>query len=75
MQKYLAKNDEIIKAYDKTKNKMYKRMQRTDVFGETEKSINYIEYSDWLSKAQQAKKDYRNGKLSAEEALKIIQTD
>lgn len=75
MQKYLAKNDEIIKVYDKTKNKMYKRMQRTDVFGETEKSINYIEYSEWLSKAQQAKKDYRDGKLSAEDTLKIIQTD
>lgn len=72
MQKYLAKNDEIIKAYDKTKNKMYKRLQRTETFGETEKSINYEEYSDWLFKAQQAKKDYRDGKLSAENTLKII---
>ncbi|MCH5314378.1 MAG: hypothetical protein J1E81_00585 [Eubacterium sp.] len=75
MQKYLAKNDEIIKAYDKTKNKMYKRMQRADTFGETEKSISYDEYADWLFKAQQARNNYRNGKLSAENALKIIQID
>lgn len=72
MQKYLAKNDEIIKAYDKAKNKMYKRLQRTETFGETEKSISYDEYADWLFKAQQAKKDYRNGKLSAKNTLKII---
>ena len=72
MQKYLAKNDEIIKAYDRTKNKMYKRLQRTETFGETEKSITYDEYADWLFKAQQAKKDYLDGKLSAEDALKII---
>ena len=72
MQKYLAKNDEIIKAYDKAKNKMYKRLQRTETFGKTEKSITYDEYADWLFKAQQAKKDYLDGKLSAENALKII---
>ena len=54
---------------------MYKRLQRTESFGETEKSITYDEYADWLFKAQQAKKDYRDGKLSAENALKIILTE
>lgn len=75
MQKYLSKNDDIIKAYDKAKNKMYKRMQRACDFGKTKKSISYDEYSEWLSKAQQAKKDYLKGNLSADKALEIIKCD
>ena len=70
MQKYLAKNDEIIKAYDRAKNKLYKRLQRTESFGETEKSISYDKYSDWLFKTQQAKKDYRDGNYRQKMLLK-----
>lgn len=54
---------------------MYKRMERTQSFGETPKSISYDEYVDWLNKAIYAKNLYLNNELTEIEALRIIQTD
>lgn len=67
-----AKQDEIIGTYEKAKNKMYKRLQRAEMFGITEKSITPNEYFTWLTNAQEAKQKYLDGKISADEALAII---
>lgn len=76
-QKYkkLAENDIVLKTFEKEKNKMYKRMERTSSFGETPKSISYDEYIDWLNKAINAKNLYLNSDLTKDEVLEIIQTD
>ena len=74
-QRIQAKNDEILGAYDKAKNKMYKRMERLELFGETEKSISRSDYLYWLDKAQKAKQYYLDGKISAEEALDVINSE
>ncbi|MDE5670228.1 MAG: hypothetical protein K2I14_02020 [Eubacterium sp.] len=76
-QKYrtLAENDIVLKTFEKEKNKMYKRMERTQSFGETPKSISYDEYTAWLNKAINVKNLYLNDKLIEEAALKIIRTD
>ncbi len=71
----LAENDIVLKTFEKEKNKMYKRMERTQSFGETPKSISYDEYVDWLNKAINAKNLYLNNAFTEDEALKIIQTD
>lgn len=73
--KMLAENDIVLKTFEKEKNKMYKRMERTNAFGETPKSISYDEYVDWLHKAIYAKNLYLNNELTKDEALEIIQTD
>lgn len=76
-QKYktLAENDIVLKTFEKEKNKMYKRMERTQSFGETPKSISYDEYIDWLNKAINAKNMYLNNEIIEYTALEIIQTD
>ena len=76
-QKYktLVENDLVLQTFEKEKNKMYKRMERTQSFGETPKSISYDEYVDWLNKAINAKNMYLNNELTEIEALRIIQTD
>lgn len=76
-QKYksLAENDIVLKTFEKEKNKMYKRMERTQSFGETPKSISYDEYIDWLNKAVNAKNMYLNNEISEYTALEIIQSN
>ncbi len=68
-------NDLVLQTFEKEKNKMYKRMDRTQSFGETPKSISYDEYMDWLNMAVNAKNMYLNNELTEIEALRIIQTD
>lgn len=76
-QKYktLAVNDIVLKTFEKEKNKMYKRMERTSSFGETPKSVSYDEYMHWLNKAINAKNMYLNNEFTEDEALEIILTD
>ena len=73
--KMLAENDIVLKTFEKEKNKMYKRMDRTNAFGETPKSISYDKYMDWLNKAIHAKNLYLNNEITEIEALRIIQDD
>lgn len=54
---------------------MYKRMDRTQSFGETPKSVSYDEYMDWLNKAINAKNLYLNNELTEDKAIKIIIAD
>lgn len=68
-------NDLVLQTFEKEKNKMYKRMERTYSFGETPKSISYDEYIDWLGKAVNAKNLYLNNELTKDKALEVIRTD
>lgn len=68
-------NDLVLQTFEKEKNKMYKRMERTQSFGETPKSISYDEYMAWLNTAVNAKNMYLNKELTDDEALRIIQTN
>ena len=72
--KLQAQNKKVVEEYDRAKQKMYKRYERaTDPNKKvSEKDLTYEEYYDWLEKATQARDDYLAGKLTAEEALKII---
>ena len=53
---------------------MYKRQERAADPNKkaSEKDLTYAEYYEWLESATQARDDYLAGKLSVEEALKII---
>lgn len=73
--KMLAENDLVLQTYNKEKNKMYKRMERADIYGETPKAITPEEYFAWLDMASSAKNLYLNNELSQTEALEIIITE
>lgn len=73
--KMLAENDLVLQTFNKEKNKMYKRMERSFTFGETSKSITCDEYTAWLSTAVNAKNLYLNNQLTVNEALEMIMTD
>ena len=71
--KHDAARDSVIQTFDRTKRKMYKRFERTNDFSTaTTNSLSLAQYYDWLSKAEQARKAYLAGKISAEKALEII---
>lgn len=56
--------------------RMYKRYERAEFINRepSEKDLSYGAYYQWLDRAVKARDDYLAGKLSAEEALNIIQT-
>lgn len=72
--KIAAKEKNVIQEFDRAKQRMYKRYERNVLLGQkqTEKSLLYSEYYQWLEAATKARDDYLNGKISEEEALKII---
>lgn len=68
-----AARDSVIQTFDRTKRKMYKRFERTnDSSKATANSLTLTQYYDWLSRAEQARDEYLTGKISSEEALRII---
>ena len=68
-----AMKDEVISTFDKEKNKMYKRLERTTDFNSNiEKSLSYSDYYSWLDKATEARNNYIQGAISKEQALKSI---
>lgn len=67
--------DEVISTFDKEKNKMYKRLERTTNFNSNiEKPLNYSDYYTWLDNATEARNNYIQGSISKEQALEIIKT-
>ena len=66
----------VVEEFDRAKRRMYKRYERAEFFNKepSEKDLSYEEYYQWLDRAARARDDYLAGKLSAEEALSIIQT-
>ena len=72
--KLQAKNDEVIQAFDRARQKMYKRYERAkDSPHDLEKGITYDEFYAWLDRATAARDAYLKDKITAEEALKIIE--
>ena len=72
--KLQAKNDEVIQAFDRAKQKMYKRYDRAkDSPHDLEKGITYDEFYEWLDRATAARYAYLKDRISAEEAWKIIE--
>ncbi len=71
-----AMKDEVISTFDKEKNKMYKRLERTNDFNSnTEKSLGFADYYSWLDKATKARNNYIQGNINKAQALKIIITE
>ena len=62
----------MLETYEREKNKMYKRMERAQLFGETPKSISADEYFTWLDRVKQVKNQYLKNEISAEDALEVI---
>lgn len=68
-----AAQDSVIETFDRTKRKMYKRLERADYSSRLlAHGLTPTQYYDWLGKAQLARNEYLAGKISAEEALGII---
>lgn len=68
-----AAQDSVIETFDRTKRKMYKRLERADYSSRLlAHGLTPTQYYDWLGKAEQARNEYLAGKISAEEALEII---
>lgn len=73
--KLATQRDEVIKAFDQAKRKMYKRYERAE-YGinqkPSEKDLSYAEYYEWLDRATKARDEYLVGEITAEEAMEII---
>ena len=68
-----AENDDVVQTFDRARQKMYRRYERAkDSLHKLPKGITYDEFYVWLDNATAARDAYLNDKLSAEEALKII---
>lgn len=73
--KLASQRDEVIKAFDQAKRKMYKRYERAESGinqKPSEKDLSYAEYYEWLDAATKARDDYLAGKISKEEVLKTL---
>ena len=72
--KLLAKNKTVVEAFDRARQRMYKRYERARDINQkpSEKDLTYSEFYEWLDAATQARDQFLAGELSEEEALKII---
>ena len=69
-----AENDKVLKAYERTKQKMYKRYERAnDSLEPLAHGLSWNEYEQWQKSAREAKDKYVLGEITAEEALEIIE--
>ena len=68
--------DPVLKAFERTKQKMYKRYERAAyALKQLPKGISIEKYWDWSEAASAARDKYLKGELTAEEALKIIEVN
>lgn len=66
--------DPVLKVYDRTKHKMYKRYERAYYsLDQLPKGIYFEKYLEWREPAAEVRTKYLKGELTAEEALKIIE--
>lgn len=73
--KLAAQRDEVIKAFDRAKRRMYKRYERVAYQVNqkpSKKDLSYAEYYQWLDRATKARDDYLAGEIESKDALKII---
>ncbi len=69
-----AESDGVLKIYERTKQKMYKRYERASCSLEPlPHGLSWQEYEQWLYNARDAKDKYVLGEITAEEALEIIE--
>ncbi len=74
--KTLAEKDIVIKTFQRTKQKMYKRFERaSNSLEPLPKGLTIKEFYDWRDPAAEARTKYLLGEISAEEALKIIEVN
>ena len=74
--KIAAEQDPVLKAFDRTKQKMHKRYERAaDSLKPLPKGISIGEYWNWTDTATEARDKYLKGEITAEEALKIIEVN
>ena len=74
--KIAVDTDPVLKAFERTKQKMYKRYERTaDSLNKLSKGISIEEYWNWNDAATEARDKYLRGELTEEEALKIIEVN
>ena len=72
--KIAVDTDPVLKAFERTKQEMYKRYERTTwTLEDLPKGISFKEYSNWRECASQAHDKYIKGEMTKEEALKIIE--
>lgn len=68
-----AMNHTVIQTFDRAKRRMYKRYERAlEGKALSEKDLTLFEYYEWLQAATRARDACLYGKLSQEEALRII---
>ena len=69
-----AENDKVLKAYERTKQKLYKRYERASCsLDPLPHGLSWQEYTNWIDLAGAAKANYLLGKITTEEALEIIE--
>ena len=69
-----AAQSSVVEEFDRAKRRMYKRYERAEFLNKepSEKDLSYEESYRWLDRAVKARDDYLAGKLSEEDALKVI---
>ena len=71
--KRAARNETVIREFDRAKQRMYRRYERTDgIKAESGKDLTYSQYYAWLDAATEARDHFLRGKITEEEALQII---
>ena len=72
--KRLAMNKRVVEAFDRARQRMYKRYERARDLNQnpSEKDLTLSKLYEWLDSATQARDSFLAGKMSEEEALEII---
>lgn len=71
--KRAARNEKVIREFDRAKQRMYRRLERTDgIKAASDKDLTYSQYYAWLDAATEARDHFLRGKITEEEALQII---
>lgn len=73
--KKFEEEDLVLQTFAREKNKMYKRMERTYMFGETPKSITLNEYLAWLDNVSKIKNLYLKNEIESKQAIKFIMSE
>lgn len=76
MRKLVPEQDAALAIYNRLRERMAERLERYEDAPSQDKSklfqMNATKYTDWLDMAQQARTEYRDGLISAEEFLRRI---
>ena len=71
--RWAAENETVIWEFDRAKQRMYRRYERTDgIKAESDKDLAYSQYYAWLDTATAARDQYLRGEIAEEDALRII---